>query len=79
MKNQDIVKKFGDTKDKGGGTVPIWIRYEHIGVEFQFVGTNWSDIQNPIEHIKLFSPTKQQTECTLCLKSLLAINQEAIK
>lgn len=35
-KNQDVVKKFGDTKDKGGGTIPIWVRYEHKGLEFQF-------------------------------------------
>ena len=43
MKNQDVVKKFGDTKDKGGGTLPIWVRYEHIGIEFQFVGKDWND------------------------------------
>jgi hypothetical protein len=76
-KNQDIVRKFGDTKHKGGGSLPIWIRYEHIGIEFGFQGKVWADAANPIVYIKVFQKTKAedggQTECTLCLKSLKAI------
>jgi hypothetical protein len=67
------VRRFGDSKEKGGGTIPIWIRYEHLGVEFQFQSKDWNDTANPIEHIKLFLPSETQKECTLCLKSLLML------
>ena len=66
---------FGDTKDKGGGSLPIWIRYDHLGLEFSFEFKDWSDPQNPINHIKIFKPTKSQTECTLCLKDLGSSSQ----
>ena len=72
LNNEAVVKKFGDTKDKGGGTIPIWVRYEHLGVEVQFKEKDWSDAANPIDHIKLFKKTKEQSECSLCLKSLLS-------
>jgi len=73
--NEEVVKRFGDTKDKGGGSIPIWVKYEHLGIEVQFRGKDWNDAANPIEHIKLFKKTKEQTECSLCLKSLFGIQQ----
>jgi len=71
FKSEDIVKRFGDTKDKGGGSVPIWVKYEHLGVEVQFQGKDWNDAANPIDHLKLFKRTRDQTECSLCLKPLI--------
>ena len=71
LRSEDVVKRFGDTKDKGGGSVPIWVKYEHLGVEVQFRGKDWNDAANPIDHIKFFKATKDQTECSLCLKPLL--------
>ena len=32
VKNQEIVRKFGDSKEKGGGSIPIWINFEHLGI-----------------------------------------------
>lgn len=32
MKNVDIVKRFGDSKEKGGGSIPIWLNYENFGI-----------------------------------------------
>jgi hypothetical protein len=73
MRNREIVMKFGDTKHKGGGSLPIWIRYEHIGLEFGFQGKDWNDAENPIVYIKVFKRAEEQTECTLCLKNLKAL------
>ena len=68
--NQDIVKKLGDSKVKGGGSIPVWINYEHLGIKVEFLRSSWEDIENPLSSITLFRPTKKQTECTLCLKPL---------
>ena len=73
MVNSQIVKKFGDTKHKGGGNLPIWIRYEHLGLEFGFLNKDWNDNNNPIVYIKVFKRAEEQTECTLCLKNLKAL------
>ena len=34
---------FGDSKEKGGGSIPVWINYEHIGISFNFLNKNWND------------------------------------
>ena len=73
-----MVRRFGDTKDKGGGSVQIWVKYESIGLEFTFEGKDWNDVANPINNIKIFTPTKQQTECTLCLKDLRLLDRSRI-
>ena len=52
------MRRFGDTKDKGGGSVQIWVKYESIGLEFTFEGKDWNDVANPINNIKIFTPTK---------------------
>ena len=54
MVNSEVVKIFGDTKDKGGGSLPIWVRYEHLGIEFTFESNIWDKTDNAINHIKLF-------------------------
>ena len=50
------MRRFGDTKEKGGGSIPVWISYEHLGISFNFLSKNWSDDQNPITDITVFSP-----------------------
>ena len=70
MKNQDIVRRFGDSKDKGGGSIPVYISYEHLGVSFNFLSKDWSDQQNPITDLTLFIPKESQKLCSLCLKPL---------
>jgi hypothetical protein len=55
LTNQDIVRRLGDTKGKGGGRIPIWINYEYLGLAFNFVSSDWNDSQNPISDITLFT------------------------
>lgn len=57
-KNQDVVRRFGDSKEKGGGSIPIWVNYEHLGLQFSFQNKDWSDAQNPITHIMIFGSKK---------------------
>jgi hypothetical protein len=52
------VRCFGDTKDKGGGSEPIWLKYEHLGIQVTFVNKDWADAENPISIIKFFKKTK---------------------
>lgn len=54
MNNQDIVRKFGDSNQKGGGKVPVWIAYEQIGLQVNFQNKDWADAANPLTHISLF-------------------------
>ncbi len=58
QKNQDVVRKFGDSKEKGGGSIPIWLNYEHLGLSFQFLSKDWADAYNPITHITIFRGKK---------------------
>ncbi|CDW82229.1 UNKNOWN [Stylonychia lemnae] len=67
-KNQDVVRRLGDSKNKGGGSIPVWINFEHMGISFQFLNNDWADSANPITHITIFNPSKQQTDCSLCLR-----------
>ena len=68
--NTDVVKRLGDTKNKGGGSIPIWITYEHLGIGFTFQNNDWADCQNPMTMITLFAKTKVQEECSLCLNNI---------
>ncbi len=71
----DVVRIFGDTKHKGGGSLPIWLRYDHIGMDFGFLFKDWADAANPIAYIKIFAKSDEpQTECTLCLKSFKSLD-----
>lgn len=56
MSNVDVVKKFGEPSKKGGGgrTGNIWISYEKLGIQFDFQGSDWNDLKNPIQMITLF-------------------------
>jgi hypothetical protein len=58
-KNMEVVRIFGDTKHKGGGSLPIWLRYDHIGMEFGFLFKDWADTANPIAYIKVFTKTDE--------------------
>jgi len=67
LKNQDIVCKFGDSKIKGGGKGSnIWIAYEELGIEFNFLNKSWEDVENPIIFITIFKP-KKSNFCSVCL------------
>jgi len=52
--NTDIVQYFGDSKSKGGGNYPIWISYDHLGIEVHFLNMVWADNKNPITFFCLF-------------------------
>jgi hypothetical protein len=69
LRNKQIVEKFGDTKSKGGGSVPIWLAYKRLGVEFTFLGKIWEDLENPIIHICIFIP-EDNNECSVCLSEI---------
>jgi hypothetical protein len=73
MLNKDIVSKFGDTIKKGGGNVPIFLNYPRLGIEFNFVGKAWHDVENPLSHINLFKKDlgeELKLNCNVCLKSI---------
>jgi hypothetical protein len=69
--NKDIVEKFGDSKVKGGGprASNIWIAYERLGIEFNFLNKIWEDLENPIIHISLFK-AKEDNFCSVCLNEI---------
>ena len=54
MRAYEIICKLGDTKEKGGGSLPIWLRYPSLGIEFTFIGKQWDDPHNPLAFITLF-------------------------
>ena len=56
MNNVDIVKKFGEPTKKGGGGRggPIWISYENLGFQIDFIGSSWDDLDNKISFITFF-------------------------
>ena len=52
------MRKFGDSPHKGGGMkaqMQIFVRYEHLGVEFTFNTLSWDDNKSLISIIKVFS------------------------
>eukprot|EP00742_Colponemidia_sp_Colp-10_P011237 GILJ01012460.1.p1 GENE.GILJ01012460.1~~GILJ01012460.1.p1 ORF type:complete len:247 (-),score=15.86 GILJ01012460.1:155-895(-) len=54
--NVQVVTKLGEPSDKGGGVLPVWIAYEVLGVQIDFISRSWEDQNNPISHITIFSP-----------------------
>jgi hypothetical protein len=71
MHNTDIVHIFGDSKIKGGGprASNIWIAYERLGIEFNFLNKAWEDLENPIIFISLFEKTATSF-CNVCLNDI---------
>jgi hypothetical protein len=74
MVNKNIVEIFGDTINKKGGNTPVWLSYENLGIEFNFLNSSWSDTANPIIFICIFKPSKNKFNCNLCLKEINEIN-----
>ena len=73
MTNQDIVRRFGDTPDKGGYKVPVWLEYKKIGIGFTFLNASFTDAENPIIFITIFKrfgeadDIGKQDVCAICL------------
>ncbi len=72
MVNKNIVEIFGDTPKKRGGKTPIWLCYENLGIEFNFLNCSWNDTENPIIFVCVFKPSKNISKynCNLCLKEV---------
>jgi len=71
MVNKNIVELFGDTPIKKGGNLPVWLCYEHLGIEFNFLNNSWNDTENPLIFICLFTADKSKRfNCNLCLNGL---------
>lgn len=67
--NKNIVEFFGDTKSKGGGTIPIWLAYDKLGLMITFLGKLWNDTENPITHMQIYKKNIEEEEfCSTCLK-----------
>ncbi len=75
MKNKEIVEYLGDTINKGGGALmPIWLVYNQLGLEINFVGKNWTDVDNPISCICLFTSDKSvKKTCSTCTKNVESV------
>jgi len=72
MVNKKVVEIFGDTPKKKGGNVPIWLCYENLGIEFNFLNNSWNDTENPIIFICICKPLDNQKtlNCNLCLNQI---------
>ncbi len=72
MVNKNIVEIFGDTPRKEGGKVPVWLCYDNLGIEFNFLNKSWNDTENPIIFICFFKPVESLKPlcCNMCLKEI---------
>jgi hypothetical protein len=71
MNNSDIVGFLGEPNKKvGGGSTPISLSYERIGVEFTLLSPSWDFPDNKINFICLFPPLRGEDQmiCSLCKK-----------
>ena len=73
--NTMIIRRFGDTPVKGGGSINVFLTYNNLknsdlGIGFTFMNKSWHDRENPLIHISLFSPinNKKKPKCSLWLK-----------
>jgi hypothetical protein len=79
--NQHIISIYGDTPKKGGGTIPVWLAYDNLGLQFEFLGKNWKDDSNPLMLIMVYKRSecwcnlltskdisKYDGACSVCLK-----------
>ena len=75
MKNVDIIQLLGDTPKKGGGKYPIFLNYPNLGIEINFIGKDWSDLNNTISFIILFNDNKNdELYCSVCTKKIMKNN-----
>ncbi|CAI2379871.1 unnamed protein product [Moneuplotes crassus] len=70
MNNTAIIRRFGDTYVKGGGTVNVFLNYPELGVGFTFLNRSWHDNENPLIHITVCRPAKlkRAPKCCICLE-----------
>jgi hypothetical protein len=71
MNNSEIVGFLGEPKKKsGGGTVPISLSYERLGIDITFLSPVWSLLDNKIGFICCFFPKKEEKNviCGVCGK-----------
>ncbi|EPZ31240.1 hypothetical protein ROZALSC1DRAFT_31441 [Rozella allomycis CSF55] len=61
MTIKDVVQLVGEPDKKGGSRmVPIWISYEDMGLQLDFVGSNWEDPNNPLSFVTIFQPLNEK-------------------
>ena len=71
MKNVDIIQLLGDTPKKGGGNCPIFLNYPNLGIEINFIGKDWNDLNNIISFIILFNDNiNDDIYCSVCTKKI---------
>eukprot|EP00914_Ancora_sagittata_P008700 GHVO01016866.1.p2 GENE.GHVO01016866.1~~GHVO01016866.1.p2 ORF type:complete len:145 (+),score=35.98 GHVO01016866.1:793-1227(+) len=55
MTIQGVVEALGQpTQKSGGGISPISLSYDKIGTQFEFLGTQWNDKDNPVTSIVFY-------------------------
>ena len=75
MKNVDIIQLLGDTPKKGGGNYPIFLNYPNLRIEINFIGKDWSDLNNTISFIILFNDNKnEELYCSVCTNKIMKNN-----
>eukprot|EP01135_Chromosphaera_perkinsii_P004601 Nk52_evm1s291 gene=Nk52_evmTU1s291 len=60
--NANVVRKFGEPSDKGGGRIPVWISYDNKGLQVDFKSIDWNDVNNPMTCITIFDPKSQNED-----------------
>lgn len=64
---KSVIEQFGEPNEKGGGRMmPVWVSYDHLGMEIQFQGSQFQDPKNPISHISIFPECNQDPKSVLC-------------
>jgi len=59
MYNPDVVNKFGEpSKKPKEGIIPIYIDYNQLGLQIDFLTKSYEDKKNPITNICLYNPRK---------------------
>ncbi len=84
LKGWAVVGRYGDTSKKGGGKIPVWLEYPHLGFQLSFQGSSWEDQNNVIVSMCIFIPEGNVKdfrrgaakecfgvrECSVCLKPI---------
>lgn len=61
MNNVKVVEKFGEPskKAKKRTILPVFIEYEEIGLQIDFLNSSYEDLNNPMQCICIYPPKQE--------------------